>query len=246
MRRIPDFLFLLKGKVANLINFNIIMRQSNKKKVFTVFFAVFLLNGAGSSARGEELVIDDFSKGLSPRWEEKIFAGKTVYTVADEDGMTCLRASSNAAASGLFYAIKFDPRTYPVLSWSWKIDDIITAGDALTKAGDDYAARIYVVFPSFFFINTKALNYIWANKLPQHTVVPNPFSGNDMMIAVESGRQNTGRWVFESRNIYEDYKKIFGKEPPDVGAIAIMTDTDNTGERATACYGTISIKSLPR
>ena len=63
------------------------------------------------------------------------------------------------------------------------------------------------------------------------------------MISVESGRAESGKWITETRNIYEDYKRFFGKEPPMAGAIAIMTDTDNTGESATADYGPISVCS---
>jgi hypothetical protein len=43
----------------------------------------------------------------------------------------------------------------------------------------------------------------------------------------------------EERNVYEDYKRAFGEEPPMISGIAIMTDTDNTGESAEAYYGNI-------
>jgi len=46
-----------------------------------------------------------------------------------------------------------------------------------------------------------------------------------------------GDWVAEERNVYDDYRRAFGKEPPRVSGVAIMTDTDNTKERATAYYG---------
>jgi hypothetical protein len=61
------------------------------------------------------------------------------------------------------------------------------------------------------------------------------------MVAVESGAERTGAWVDERRNVLEDYRAIFGEEPPSVGAVAIMTDTDNTGESALACYDDIVI-----
>jgi hypothetical protein len=61
-----------------------------------------------------------------------------------------------------------------------------------------------------------------------------------MMIAVESGPELAGQWVTVRRNVVDDYRKAFGEDPPQVGAIAIMTDTDNTGESATAWYGDIS------
>jgi hypothetical protein len=61
------------------------------------------------------------------------------------------------------------------------------------------------------------------------------------MIAVESGPEKAGAWQTETRNIYEDYRRSFGEAPPRVGAVAIMTDTDNTGEDALAWYGAIRI-----
>lgn len=62
------------------------------------------------------------------------------------------------------------------------------------------------------------------------------------MVAVESGNENIGKWVTERRNVYEDFKMYFGEESPQVGGIAVMTDTDNTGESAIAYYDDIRIE----
>ena len=210
------------------------------RRLLTV--AAFLglaLSTAGSSQR--EHILDDYKNGLGPGWETKSFVGQTHYTTEHDDKQFYIKATSSASASGLFHKITYDPKGQPILRWSWKIGHTIAKGDAHTKAGDDYAARVYVVFPSFFFWNTKALNYIWANRLPRGEALPNAFTANAMMIALESGNGRAGRWQTEERNIYEDYKRYFKAEPPKVGAIAIMTDTDNTGESATAWYGPIII-----
>lgn len=188
-------------------------------------------------------LIDDFAAGIRPGWKEKKFLGHTEYTPTIEDDVPCLKATAEGTASGLFYEIEYDPQQQPILSWKWKIADIVGDGDARTKVGDDYPARIYVVFPSIFFWNTKALNYVWTNRLPKGEAIPNSYTSNAMMVAVESGRVNTGKWLEYRRNIYEDYKKYFGSYPTKVGAIAIMTDTDTTGNKATACYGPIYLDS---
>ena len=190
-----------------------------------------------------EILLDDYSEGLSSKWVEKSFEGRTRYEVTREENQLCIKATSSASASGLYYKKKYDPKDYPILTWRWKVDHVLSKGNARHKEGDDYAARVYVIFPSLAFWRTKALNYIWANKLPQGEAVPNSFSANAMMIAVESGPERTGQWVNERRNILEDYRRYFGGEPPKVGAIAIMTDTDNTGEYVTAWYGPIRILS---
>lgn len=190
-----------------------------------------------------ELVVDDFAHGIKPAWTTKSFKGQTEYKWVDGDGMPYIRAESSNAASGLIYRINYDAQQYPYITWSWKVDNIVASGDATRKSGDDYGARVYVVFHSFFFWNTRAINYIWANKLPKDKAVPNPYTSNTIMISVESGSAETGKWRSETRNLYEDYIRFFGNDPPQVEAIAIMTDTDNTGESTSASYGPIAICS---
>jgi hypothetical protein len=189
------------------------------------------------------LLIDDFAKGFSAGWEKKIFKGETTYRPVLEEGRPAVKAESRASASALIHRITLDPKTYPRLSWSWKIVRTIGKGDERTKGGDDYAARVYVVFPSALFWRTRAVNYIWANRLPRGAFLPNAYTGNAVMVAVESGGGNAGKWVDEERNLLEDYRRAFGEDPPKVGAVAIMTDTDNTGEEAVAWYG--AIRFLP-
>jgi hypothetical protein len=210
-------------------------------KIFLLFAGLAVAVAAGAAERS--VVIDDFEDDLRPEWEVKEFKGRTVYLVAhDDDGSHVLKAESRDAASGLIFKMKYSLRDYPILAWRWKVTNILDKGDETKKEGDDYPARVYVVFPHWFFPKTKSINYIWANKLPKGQHVPNPFTGNAIMVAVESGRENVGRWISERRNVYEDYRRLFGEEPPMVGAIAIMTDTDNTGGSATAWYDDIRIE----
>ena len=192
----------------------------------------------------QEFILDDYKEGLSSKWKEKFFKGNTIYKAVKEDGQLCIKATSSSSASGLFQEIEYDPKKYPILSWSWKVEHVISKGNALNKESDDYAARIYVVFPSVLFWKTKVINYIWANNLPLNQAVHSPYTENDMMVAVESGSVKAGQWVEERHNILEDFRKYFGYDPPDVGAIAIMTDTDDTGEEAVAWYGPIRILGI--
>lgn len=183
-------------------------------------------------------------------WQEKVFKNKVIYVVEPklEDGY--LSAKSDRACSGLFYKIRFNPKKFPMISWQWKVrkfPEKSTPGVTDTdKKGwiekDDYAARVYVIFPSLHFIKTKSIEYIWDENLAEGTIMTSPYFRNIKLIVVESGRKNMGKWVFEKRNIYEDYKLAFGKPPSgSVGAIALMTDTDNTLSTAEALYKDIKV-----
>jgi hypothetical protein len=210
-----------------------------RTKHVTVLALAFLL--IAPSAVSESLVLGNFSAGDLSGWKPKVFQGETSYTLVADGERRVLKAESNGAASGLFKEVELDPRKYPLLRWSWKIGGTIPNGNERTKEGDDYAARVYVVFPRTLFWRTKAINYIWANKLPKGESLPNAFTSNAMMVAVESGDGKAGTWVTEERNLYEDYRRLFGEEPPEIGAVALMTDTDNTGGKAVAYYGDITL-----
>jgi DUF3047 family protein len=205
---------------------------------------VFFWIGAVAGWCGERVVvIDDFESGILPRWQEKVFKGKTEYTVVADGEGRVLCAESRGTASGLIFKKKYELKDYPLLTWRWKVSNVLAKGDARTKAGDDYAARVYVIFPHWFPLKTRSINYLWANRLPKGSFIPNSFYGNAVMLAVESGAEKSGQWVEARRNVFADYRMIFGEEPPLAGAIAIMTDTDNTGESVTACYDDIRLES---
>jgi len=183
----------------------------------------------------------------------------TTYKLVKDGNEVVVKAVAESSASGLVRQIRINPKEYPIVQWRWKVGNILKKGDVHTKKGDDYAARIYITFeydPSKlgFFEKTKyemirllygqypptgAINYIWESKAPEGTMVPNPYTDRVIMIVVESGESKLNQWVSEERNIYEDYKKAFGQEPPLISGVAIMTDTDNTDESATAYYGDI-------
>lgn len=214
-----------------------------KIRMILIVGLLMVLGEGGFLARSETpmIMIDDFESGLAPRWEEKQFRGKTEYRVVKMDGEHCLKAESHGSASGLIYRIRYDLKDYPILSWRWKVEGTLRSGDAAKKEGDDYAARVYVIFPHWIPMRTRSINYIWANRLPRGKEVPNMFYSRAVMIALRSGDREAGTWCRESRNVLEDYRRVFGEDPGMVGAIAIMTDTDNTGEDATAYYDDLQI-----
>ena len=190
----------------------------------------------------ESLLIADFEHGLGPEWSVNIFKGETDYQIVTDGSTSVLLAESHGVASALIYQEEFLLDDYPVISWRWKIDGTVEGGDVAQKRTDDYAARIYIVFPHWFYPKTKSLNYIWANKLEQGRVVPSPYTSNSMMIAVASGSDKVGVWQTVRRNLADDFRQAFGTNPPDKFQIAIMTDTDNTGGKARAWYDNIRLE----
>ena len=96
-------------------------------------------------------------------------------------------------------------------------------GDARKSATDDEAAQIYVTFPRFpAAVRSRIISYIWDTTAPVGSVFKSEKTGLVTYIVVRSGPTDLGKWLTESRNVLDDYKKIFGEAPgEDVGAISI-------------------------
>jgi hypothetical protein len=189
----------------------------------------------------------------------------TRYRLVMDGDSTVVEAQSQASASGLFHKISIDPQQFPHLRWSWKVGSNIPGSDPRRKDGDDYPARLYITFDydksrlsaferlkyeayRLFYDDEPplaAISYIWANTIPSDTVIPNAYTDRVMMIVTQNDAAPTGQWIHNERNIHDDYIRAFGEPPPRISGVAIMTDTDNTGDAVTAFYGDIVFSSRP-
>ncbi|MFT6387878.1 MAG: hypothetical protein ACJAUP_001250 [Cellvibrionaceae bacterium] len=214
------------------------------------WFLFILLSLSQTVATSSTVTIPTISVKYPPetmmQWKSKSFMGNTLYEISFDDKINqpVIRAESNGTASGLFFEERIDLNRTPWLSWSWKVEKFPNSIDEKTKAGDDYAARIYVVIKDgWTILGTKAINYVWSQQSPAETSWPNPFAGKKaMMFSVQQGNASNG-WVMEKRNLKEDLKKVFGKDFQYIDGIAIMTDTDNSFSSAISYYSALTLSS---
>jgi len=178
----------------------------------------------------------------------------TTYTTVSEGGRTYLKAQSQASASAIVFKKTFNPYTTPRIRWRWKVDNVYQKWSGKEKSGDDYPIRIYVMFqydPEQARLSERlmygaaktlygkypphsTLNYVWASGTNADDMIVSPFTDKARMIALEKGPARVGQWVDETAGIIDDYRKAFGKDPPKTASIAIMNDSDNTGEAAVS------------
>ena len=187
----------------------------------------------------------------------------TSYQLVNYNGSVVIKAMSAASASGLVHPLDIDPRELPVLQWRWKVPQLIAGANNARRSAEDAPVRVVLSFDGdieslpledrMFFDRIRAvtgyalpyatLMYIWENQAEPGSIIPNPHNSRIQMVVAQSGPAHTGTWKLESQNVYEDYKRAFGAEPGRIKAIAIMTDTDNTGASVEAYYGDIAFLS---
>jgi hypothetical protein len=192
---------------------------------------------AGDPAR---VPVSDFAGEGTDGWEVQSFSGLTRYTTVRLEGRPALEANSQAAASGLVRRIEVDLTRTPYLNWSWRVEEPLRGLEERSRSGDDYAARVYVIQSGgALFWRTRAVNYVWSGSQPSGTDWPNAFTDRARMVAVRSADAPLAAWQSERRNVRDDFRRLFGVDAERIHAVAIMTDTDNSGRAARAHYGEI-------
>ena len=159
-------------------------------------------------------------------------------------GKGMIKAESLGSRSTLFKDVEEKKRKLSILSWRWKVSNVVRSAIETRKDRFDAAARVMVVFgkgQTFRIFGGKEpsgpkIEYIWASHLPKGHIFDHPGERSCKVFVLESGESKVGQWIYEERNIRKDYKIAFGVEPEEVQAIGIETDTDHTNEMVTAYY----------
>lgn len=153
------------------------------------------------------------------------------------------------------------------LQWRWRLDTPLSGGtgapDILTKAGDDAALKVCVMFDHALdrvpFVERTVLRiarsvsgealpaatvcYVWDSTHPALTQGPNPYTKRVRFISLQGQGAKLARWVNESRDVAQDFAALFADElpagaaAPRITRVLVGADSDNT---ATASSGWVS------
>ncbi len=192
-----------------------------------------------------EVWVGRFSQGDLSGWQAQRFHGETRYRIVVEAGRRFLRAEAEASASGLIKRVAVDLRRTPWLVWSWRPHQRLDGLDERRREGDDYVARLYaVVDGGWAFWRHRALNLVWSSNQRRGRVWANAYGGEAVrMIAVRGREDPVGRWVEERVDLRALLRRHLGASRID--AIALMTDTDDSGRRVITDYGDIRFVRRP-
>lgn len=172
------------------------------------------------------------------------------YRVVEEDGNKYLKYEGTRAKHINYpLADKDHINIYetPILTWkvrAWQWPD---GGNEDTDSRNDAVMSIYVVFDfgrvALVKKVPKSIRYTWSTTLDKGTELSKLF-GNQKIVVLESGDVKKGEWVTFKRNIVEDYRRLFGDDPPGQPlAILILSDGDSTGSWVEADYDDIILKA---
>jgi len=207
---------------------------------YSAFISFFFTMGCATA---------DIDTGLQAEgWDEFLFDNKSAnqFSLAEHGGIEVISESS---VSLLRMPLKIDVETQPTLRWRWCVREAAPASDLSVRGADDRSLAIYVAFPfvaeeatAFELMERRVveatvgqdapgrvLMYVWGGDVNRGSIVRSPHLGDSgMMTILRSADAPTGQWFAEDIDIAADYKRAFGKPPPDPLYVAIGADTDDT------------------
>ena len=190
----------------------------------------------------------------------------TRYAMAENEGRRAVHAEADASYANVVHPLNADVLRTPILRFAWRADRFPAGSDLTTKAGDDLAAKVCVLFDVplerlSFADRTKirlgrrlfdpqlpaaTLCYVWDRTLPTGRWLSNIYTDRVRMLVLRSAANGEqGRWFDERRDLRADFMQAFPSEGaagmPTVAAVAFATDADNTKSQASAWFGDLAL-----
>jgi len=217
-----------------------------------VGFALMILTAAVAASAGSlAIVVEDWSTqppgraGIPDGWTGQSWGSPRYdFTVVTDGAARVLHLKSRGDNSTISKEVKIDVRDLPLLVWRWKAIALPAGGDCRKRATDDQAAQVYVAFPRFpTAARSRIIGYVWDTTAPVGTIAKSESSALVTYVVVRSGTAELGRWLTETRNVYEDFKRIYGEAPTEpIGAISVAIDSNDTRSNAESYVGAISFR----
>ncbi len=188
-------------------------------------------------------MIEDWSRqpagahGVPHGWEGERWGKAASFdlTIVPDGGRQVLHLKSHNDRSTISRDLRglVDLKTTPVLKWSWKVVVLPRGGDARRRETTDQAAQIYVAWarpPQI--LRSRIIGYAWDTTAPEGATITSRKTGTVTYIIVRSGPAQLGTWLTERRNVADDFRRIFGEEPPSPSALSISIDSNDTHSEA--------------
>jgi hypothetical protein len=213
--------------------------------------ALVLAAASLAAAQGNTVLVEDWSKqpvgktGIPNGWQGQNWGSPKYDFVIEADGQArVLHMKSQNDGSTINKELKLDLKPTCVLQWRWKAVILPKGGDSRKKETDDQAVQVYVTFPRFpQAVRSRIIGYVWDTTAPVGTIVGSQKAGTVTYVVMRSGAEGLGQWHTESRNVCEDYKKIYGEELAEpAGAVSVSIDSNDTRSAAESYVGEILFK----
>ncbi len=210
-----------------------------KKFIYFLFFSVILI----FPLQAKEIIVFKFTNQELDKLKVKKVRGadnNTNYSVGTNENGNFLKADAENAASGLGKEVKIDLNTTPFINITWKVEKDLKGIKENTKKGHDFAGRVFVIKKTGATpLSNRAVNYVFSSNNNVGENWRSPYTKKSIDNVLSTTKENLNEWVTVKTNVKEDFKKFHDLDVNELDGVAIMTDTDNSKNRAVTYYQNI-------
>jgi hypothetical protein len=199
-----------------------------------------------------------------------------VQILAEAETEPVLQFQVSRSASALVYTLRAEDSRQspnrllekPWLCWRWRASVFPVGAVMGEKAGDDFAARVYLMFdyplekvPAFDRLGLRMARLLYDASLPAATVVyvlhaghdpggfvSSPYTARVKMRSVNA-KPSAGQWSRVCRHVPQDFQLAFGAEfgagVAPLQAIAVGADGDQTSAEFSTEFGDLEWRTTP-
>ncbi len=175
------------------------------------------------------------------RWAPMLGLGdfQASASVAEEGGRRALYVKSVKAGFLVGTKKHVDVRVQRYASWSWKAEALPAGASFRQRATNDQALQLL-----FGFEGGKVVGYIW-DSTGQVGATGSGLSWQEdvRVVVLQAGSGRLGQWVDERRDLYQDFKTLFGEEPPAMEGVGIQCNSQHTASTGSGFVGPIVLSA---
>ena len=201
-----------------------------------ILVAIFCMQ----SASADVVKVFDFTKEEFETLKVKKIKGETSWSLGSNEKGNFIRSEAEGVGSFLAKETFVDLNKTPFLNITWKVEKNLPGIVENSKKGHDYAARVLVAKKTgSTALSNRAMNYVFSSNHNINDNWQSPFTKKSVDYILSTTKQNFSEWVTVKVNVKQHFKKFHNLEIDKIDAIALMTDTDNTGLKAIAYFQNI-------
>jgi hypothetical protein len=166
---------------------------------------------------------------------------------------SALEVSTDASAGLLWRTVGDGLRHGRRASWRWMVTEGVSPTDLTKRGADDRALAVHFVFGTtadatksplalLGSASVTALVYVFGGDKPRGSALPSPHMGaRGKFIVLRPADAGRGFWFDETVDLAKDYARAFGTLPSLLLAVAVSSDSDDTGRRNRATLRELAI-----
>jgi len=175
-------------------------------------------------------------------WVKKVKTGKPDVTVVEDADLKTHVLNLKSDEASYYYQKEvenIDLDSHGVVSWKWKVSQHPKGGDVRKGRTDDQAIQVLLAFEGKYIIS-----YIWDPAAPVGYTKDSsiPFLVAQKVIVLQSGEDKLDEWFEIRRDVKADFKKLYGKDAPELKGVAIQINSQHTDSKCESFLSPISFE----